>query len=123
MRTPEEKEVVVVNPVFIEPLVKLGIKRENIIYIPNFVDHEKFHVLLKEEIEAAKEKLGIPKDKFVITGCGQVRQRDPRFLPGLVVRRDLQLLAVAEASHWSRPLPAFCFRPYAFLSAVCTSVR
>lgn len=69
------KEVVVVNPVFIEPLVELGIKRENITYIPNFVDHEKFHTLTKEEVDAAKDKFGIPKDKFVITGCGQVQTR------------------------------------------------
>ena len=42
-------EIVVVNPSFIPPLMELGIKKENITYIPNFVDHEKFHKLNDEE--------------------------------------------------------------------------
>ena len=31
-------EAVVVNPIFIEPLVEIGLKRENITYIPNYVN-------------------------------------------------------------------------------------
>ena len=68
-------EAVVVNPIFIEPLVKLGLKRENITYIPNFVDHEKFHELPLEERNALRDKYGIPHDKFVVMGCGQVQTR------------------------------------------------
>ena len=68
-------EAVVVNPIFIEPLVKLGLKRENITYIPNFVDHEKFHELPIEERNALRDKYGIPHDKFVVMGCGQVQTR------------------------------------------------
>ncbi len=69
------KEIVVVNPIFIEPLVKLGIKKENITYIPNFVDHAKFHPISEEEILAAKKEYGIPQGKFTIMGCGQVQTR------------------------------------------------
>lgn len=68
-------EIVVVNPSFIPPLVDLGIKRENITYIPNFVDHEKFHLISLEERNALRDKYGIPHDKFVVMGCGQVQTR------------------------------------------------
>ena len=64
-------EAVVVNPIFIEPLVKLGLKRENITYIPNFVDHDKFHEISLEQRNALRDKYGIPHDKFVVMGCGQ----------------------------------------------------
>jgi len=68
-------ELVVVNPDFIQPLVDLGMKRENITYIPNFVDHEKFKKISDEERKQIREKYGIPQDKFVVLGCGQVQTR------------------------------------------------
>lgn len=68
-------EIVVVNPAFIPPLMELGIKRDNITYIPNFVDHEKFHRISEEERNALRNKYGIPHDKFVVMGCGQVQTR------------------------------------------------
>ncbi len=68
-------EIVVVNPSFIPPLVDLGIKKENITYIPNFVDHEKFHTISLEERNALRDKYEIPHDKFVVMGCGQVQTR------------------------------------------------
>ena len=68
-------EIVVVNPSFIPPLVELGIKKENVTYIPNFVDHEDFHKLSEEECFALRDKYGIPHDKFVVMGCGQVQTR------------------------------------------------
>ena len=68
-------ELVVVNPAYIEPLTKLGVKRENITYIPNFVDHDLFKPLSKEDIEKAKQKYGIPENKFVVLGCGQIQTR------------------------------------------------
>ena len=68
-------EIVVVNPSFIPPLVELGVKKENITYIPNFVDHEKFYKISDEERNALRDKYGIPHDKFVILGCGQVQTR------------------------------------------------
>lgn len=68
-------EIVVVNPTFIPPLEELGISKENITYIPNFVDHEKFHLISSEERNALRDKYEIPHDKFVILGCGQVQTR------------------------------------------------
>lgn len=67
--------LVVVNPIFIEDLVKLGIPRENVYYIPNYVSKEKFHPLGKEARDAYREKLGIDKDAFVVLGAGQVQTR------------------------------------------------
>lgn len=68
-------EIVVVNPSFIPPLIELGIAKENITYIPNFVDHEKFYKIKEEERLALRDKYGIPHDKFVVMGCGQVQTR------------------------------------------------
>ena len=68
-------EIVVVNPSFIPPLEELGIKRENITYIPNFVNHEKFYKISEEERNALRDKYNIPHDKFVVMGCGQVQTR------------------------------------------------
>ena len=68
-------EVVVVNPSFIPPLVELGIPKENITYIPNYVSKEKFHALPKEEVAKIRESYGIPQDAFVVLGCGQVQTR------------------------------------------------
>ena len=68
-------EIVVVNPSFIPPLVELGIPKENITYIPNFVDHEKFHEIPLKERNELRDKYNIAQDKFVIMGCGQVQTR------------------------------------------------
>lgn len=69
------KEIVVVNPIFKKPLMELGIKEENITYIPNFVDSKDFHPLDSGEVDMLKDQYGIPKGKFVVMGCGQVQTR------------------------------------------------
>ena len=68
-------ELVVVNPCFIEDLQKLGIPKEKITYIPNYVDHNSFRPLPKDEIDNIKQKYNIPTDKFVVLGCGQIQTR------------------------------------------------
>jgi 1,2-diacylglycerol-3-alpha-glucose alpha-1,2-galactosyltransferase len=68
-------EIVVVNPCFKKPLMELGIAEDKITYIPNYVSKEQFHPLEKDEIVKIKEKYGIPQDKFVVMGCGQVQTR------------------------------------------------
>ena len=68
-------EIVVVNPCFIPPLKELGIKEENITYIPNFVDHDKFKAISEEDRKKVREKYNIPLEKFVVLGCGQVQTR------------------------------------------------
>lgn len=68
-------ELVVVNPSFIIDLKELGINEDKITYIPNFVNHENFKLLENKEIEAIKEKYNLPKDKFIVLGCGQIQTR------------------------------------------------
>lgn len=68
-------EIVVVNPIFIKPLVELGAKEENITFIPNYVSKEEFFPLPKEDSLKAREKYGIKKEAFLVLGCGQVQNR------------------------------------------------
>lgn len=68
-------EIVVVNPIFIDKLVKYGIKRENVKYIPNFVAKNEFYPERQEKKNAFRHQLGIPLDKFVVFGDGQVQAR------------------------------------------------
>jgi 1,2-diacylglycerol-3-alpha-glucose alpha-1,2-galactosyltransferase len=68
-------EVVVVNPIFIEPLVELGMKRENITYIPNYVSKEQFYKLDEDKVVSTREEFGLKKDDFVVLGCGQIQTR------------------------------------------------
>lgn len=67
--------VVVVNPSFIDELVKYGIKREKCYYIPNYVSKEKFHTLSLGDSYEWRKKYGIKPDDFVVLGCGQVQTR------------------------------------------------
>lgn len=64
--------LVVVNPIFIDDLVKFGIDREKITYIPNYVSKEKFY---KKDASNIRERYGIKKDAFVVLGVGQVQTR------------------------------------------------
>ena len=68
-------EVVVVNPIFIDPLVELGIKRDCITYIPNFVAKEQFHKIDDDARMKVRDDYGVPRDKFVVLGVGQVQTR------------------------------------------------
>lgn len=67
--------LVVVNPIFIKPLTQLGIKRERIHYIPNYVSKDDFYITDEAEKLAAREKLGISKEDYVVLGVGQVQTR------------------------------------------------
>jgi len=67
--------LVVVNPDFKEELVKIGIDREKITYIPNFVAKDKWSPLSKEEREEFRKLQGWKKDEIVVFGVGQVQQR------------------------------------------------
>lgn len=67
--------LVVVNPIFINEMVKNGLNKDKITYIPNFVSKEQFHELDKKEIDKLKEKYNIPKNKFIVLGAGQVQTR------------------------------------------------
>ena len=64
--------LVVVNPIFIDDLVKFGIDRNKITYIPNYVSREKF---FKKDASDIRKKYNISKDAFVVLGVGQVQTR------------------------------------------------
>ncbi|WEV40200.1 glycosyltransferase family 4 protein [Lactobacillus sp. ESL0681] len=68
-------QIVVVNPIFIDKLVKYGIKRDRVKYIPNFVSKAEFYPERQEKKNAFRHQLGIPLDKFVVLGDGQVQAR------------------------------------------------
>ena len=73
------EHLVVVNPYFIDALENYGVKRERVTYIPNFVSTEQFHPLSADEKGMARDKLGIPRDKFTVLCAGQLQVRKGAF--------------------------------------------
>lgn len=67
--------LIVVNPIFMEALAKYGIKREKMVYIPNYVSKEDFYQKPQEDIIELKKSYGIDPDAFVVIGVGQVQTR------------------------------------------------
>lgn len=67
--------LVVVNPIFIEDLVKLGVKEDHIKYIPNYVSKNQFHPISTEDARSVRNKYNLPENKFIVLGCGQVQTR------------------------------------------------
>lgn len=67
--------LVVVNPIFKNDLIKLGVKEEKIVYIPNYVSKESFYPISREACLNVRRKYNISEDKFVVLGCGQVQTR------------------------------------------------
>jgi len=63
--------LVVVNPIFIDPLMKMGIKQERIVFIPNYVDESNFATKVSN--------ISIRKQwqfkRFTVLGVGQVQHR------------------------------------------------
>jgi len=68
-------ELVTVNPQYVNKLVELGFKKENITYIPNYVSSDKFFPLSYDEKMNIREKYHIKKDAFVVMSCGQTQPR------------------------------------------------
>jgi 1,2-diacylglycerol-3-alpha-glucose alpha-1,2-galactosyltransferase len=67
--------LVTVNPAFIEKLEALGIDRENIEYIPNFVSRDQFNKMSKGHKWDTKIRYGYSPDDFVVLGVGQIQTR------------------------------------------------
>ncbi len=63
--------LVVVNPIFIEPLIKMGIKKERIVFIPNYVDESKFAT----KVSKASIRKQWQFKRFTVLGVGQVQHR------------------------------------------------
>lgn len=68
-------QIVVVNPIFIDKLAKHGIDSKKIKYIPNFVSKSEFYEQDVKTKASFRKKIGIPENKFVIFGDGQVQER------------------------------------------------
>lgn len=68
-------QIVVVNPIFIDKLTEYGLDRNKIRYIPNFVAKSEFYEQTQAKKNATRQELGIPQDKFVVFGDGQVQAR------------------------------------------------
>lgn len=67
--------LVVVNPIFIEPLTTFGITSDRIKYIPNYVSKDDFYRQDTQKILDTKTKYSIDPEKFVVLGVGQVQTR------------------------------------------------
>lgn len=67
--------LVVVNPTFIPKLEALGLKKERIKYIPNFVSKEDFYPMEETDRVKRRKMYGIPKEAFVVVGAGQIQYR------------------------------------------------
>lgn len=68
-------ELVVVNPIFIEPLVDYGIARDRITYIPNVVSTKDFYPMKQIEKQKIFQKYGLKAEQFTIISVGQVQTR------------------------------------------------
>ena len=54
------------NPIFIDDLVRFGIERRKIHYIPNYVSKESFYQESEEKVLTVKQRYDIDKDAFVV---------------------------------------------------------
>jgi 1,2-diacylglycerol-3-alpha-glucose alpha-1,2-galactosyltransferase len=63
--------LVVVNPIFIDPLVALNIPRDRLTFIPNYVDPDNFKI--PESKSQLKKRYQLPR--FTVLGVGQVQHR------------------------------------------------
>lgn len=68
-------EIIVVNPYFIDDLLKIGIPRERITYIPNVVSKARFHPISLEERNKVRSEYGLDENAFVALGVGQTQTR------------------------------------------------
>lgn len=86
--------LVVVNPSFIDQLVAYGIPRKKITYIPNFVDNDRFHPVTAARKAQLRDKFGLPQNRFVVLGSGQIQERKgvPDFIRLARQNEDVQFV-------------------------------
>ena len=65
--------LVVVNPIL--DMIKAGLDKNKITYIPNYVSKEKFYKKTDEEIKKIRKKYELNPNDFVVLGAGQVQTR------------------------------------------------
>lgn len=68
-------QLVVVNPSFISKLESLGLAKNKIMYIPNFVSKAQFHPISLDEKLAFRSEKNISSEKMIVFGAGQVQER------------------------------------------------
>ena len=66
--------LVVVNPTYIDEMIKLGYNKDNIFYIPNYVSKTNFYVLSDKDKLKYREKYGYTKDDFIVVSIGQLHK-------------------------------------------------
>ncbi|MEG1874099.1 MAG: glycosyltransferase family 4 protein [Angelakisella sp.] len=67
--------LVVVNPIFVDKLVALGVARDKISYIPNYVDDQQFHPVAPAEKRRLRVAYGLEADRFTVVCAGQLQSR------------------------------------------------
>lgn len=67
--------LVTVNPLFVERLADLGIDRNKIRYIPNFVCDKLFYPIDDADKPSLRKQHGLPVDKFTVICAGQLQKR------------------------------------------------
>lgn len=67
--------LVTVNPYFVDRIRSYGIDRPKVLCIPNFVSSKNFYPMSDEVTQASRLRYGIPINKFVVLGVGQLQTR------------------------------------------------
>lgn len=67
--------LVTVNPFFISKIHELGIKKPEVLCIPNYVSSKNFYQMSQSEKEKIRESYGIGQKSFVVLGVGQLQTR------------------------------------------------
>lgn len=70
----ESDYLVVVNPNYIEEMVKLGFDKDKIFYIPNIVSSDNFYVMSEKKKNLCRKKYGYSDDDFIIVSVGQLHK-------------------------------------------------
>lgn len=68
-------EIIVVNPYFIDDLIKIGIDKEKITYIPNVVSKSRFYKIDENRRLEVRKQYNLKDDEFVVLGVGQTQTR------------------------------------------------
>lgn len=69
------QELIVVNPIFIDPLAAYGIDKDKITYIPNVANSDNYFPMEKDKCSSYYEKYKLDRHKFTVIGVGQVQTR------------------------------------------------
>lgn len=67
--------LVTVNPDIVSKIAEAGITGPEVRFIPNYVSSDSFHEKSRDDVKKIRESYGIPEDKFVALGVGQLQTR------------------------------------------------